>query len=268
MNRTGRDASDVYFLETCDALAAANIVPAEFARRHALLLLKPDAAITGAMTPALSWLLANGYRIVGAHPVKLTRLHLRALWYFNWHRATPERRRLADRLAGLSMSVVLILTHPDDTVPVSSRLTLEKGPADPRLREPAHLRSVLSAGTYLLNLVHSADEPDDVLRELGIYFGEPELSAVIAGCAADTDVFDEAFRIVHRIESSVARRTGDLSAVQDAVWADLEATGMTVRPRSGDEWLSAIETACERGVHLDVWFRTVIESAYRPLHRA
>lgn len=268
MTPTGGYASDTYFLETWDALVAAKIDPAQFARRHGLLLLKPDAAITGAMRPAVSWLLAYGYRIVGAYPVSLTRLHLRALWYFNWHRATPERRLLADRLAGLSMSVVLVLTHPDDDLPVSSRLTAEKGPADPNLRETGHLRSVLSAGTYLLNLVHSADHPDDVLRELGVYFGEPQLAEVIVACASDSDVSAEAFRLVDRIEAAVIRRPGDLTAAQDAVWAELLAAGMTERPQTGQEWLSALDDASRRGVLLDVWFRTVIESAHRPLHRA
>jgi len=55
---------------------------------------------------------------------------------------------------------------------------------------------------------------------------------------------------------------------QDAVWADLLAAGMTERPQTGQEWLSALDDASRRGVLLDVWFRTVIESAHRPLHRA
>lgn len=267
MTPTGGYASDTYFLEAWDALVAAKIDPTQFGHRHGLLLLKPDAAITGAMRPAVSWLLGHGYRIVGAYPVSLTRLHLRALWYFNWHRATPERRLLADRLAGLSMSVVLVLTHPDEALPVSSRLTAEKGPADPNLRETWHLRSVLSAGNYLLNLVHSADHPDDVLRELGVYFGEPQLGEVIVACASDSDASAEAFRIVDRIEAAVVRRPGDLASAEDAIWAELLAVDMTERPGSGEEWLSALDDADERGVLLDAWFRTVIESAYRPLHR-
>ena len=112
-----RHASDTYFLETRDALQRLSIEPDEFGCRTALLLLKPDAAVTGGMRRAVTWLTEHGYRIVGAHAVALTHLHLRALWYFNWHRATPERRRLADQLAGLSASIVLVVTHPDESVP-------------------------------------------------------------------------------------------------------------------------------------------------------
>ena len=121
-----RHASDTYFLETRDALERLSIDPDEFGWRTALLLLKPDAAVTGGMGRAVTWLTEHGYRIVGAHVVELTHLHLRALWYFNWHRATPERRRLADQLAGLSASIVLVVTHPDDSVPASVRLTADK----------------------------------------------------------------------------------------------------------------------------------------------
>jgi len=263
-----RYASDTYYLETWDALVAAKVDPDAFSRRNALLLLKPDAAITGTMRPAVSWLLATGYRIIGAYAVNLTGLHIRALWYFNWHRATRERRRLADRLAGLSLSVVLVVTHPDDSAPVSFRLTADKGPADPAQRESGQLRSALSARTYLLNLVHSADDPDDVLRELGIYFAEPHLSEVISVCATGADASAEAFGIVDRIESGVNRRSGDLTVAQDAIWDELLASGMTERPQSRDEWLSALDEAGRRDIRLDTWFRTVIESAYLPMHRA
>lgn len=267
-NSANRYDLDTYYLETCDALAAAGIDRDAFARRHALLLLKPDAAITGAMRPAVSWLLSHGYRIVGAYPVQFTRMHVRALWYFNWHRATAHRRRLGDRLAGMTPSVVLIVTHPDDTQPVSIRLTADKGPADPAQREPGQLRYALGAGTYLLNLVHTADDPDEVLRELSVYFAEPVLSEVLSACAADTDASAEAMSLVDRIESGVDRRSGDLAAAQDAVWDDLAASGMADRPRSGDEWLAALDAAEQRGIRLDPWFTMVIESAYQPMHRS
>lgn len=263
-----RHSLDTFYLETCDALAALGIDRDVFSRRHALLLLKPDAAITGAMRPAVSWLLDHGYRIVGAYAVEMGRMHIRALWYFNWHRATRDRRRLADRLAELAPSVVLAVTHPDDSEPVSSRLTADKGPADPAQRESGQLRFAISAGTYLLNLVHSADDPDDVLRELAIYFAEPRLSEVIAECAAGADASAEAFRIVDRVESAVSRRSGDVDAAQDAIWAELSATGVRERPHSEADWLRAIETARAGGVDLDPWYCLVIESAFLRMHRA
>jgi nucleoside diphosphate kinase len=262
-----RYGSDTYFLETCDALERLSIDPDEFGCRTALLLLKPDAAVTGGMRRAVTWLTEHGYRIVGAHAVALTHLHLRALWYFNWHCATPERRRLADQLAGLSASIVLVVTHPDDSVPASVRLTADKGPADPAQRAPGQLRYALAAGTYLLNQVHSPDDPDDVLRELSIYFADPELSEVIAACAAGADASADAVRLADRIESGVERRSGDLAVTHDMVWQHLRAFGATVMPRTGQEWVAAIDQADRHHVPVDLWFRIVLESAYLPMHR-
>ena len=263
----GRYDRDTYFLETLDALTASGIDPESFGHRHALLLLKPDAAVTGAMRPAVLWLLDHGYGIVDARAVQFTPLHIRALWYFNWHRATPERRRLADRLAGLSPALVVVVTHPDESVPVSVRLTADKGPADPAQREPGQLRHTLGAGTYMLNMVHTPDNADDVLRELSIYFGEPLLGEVIAGCSAGADASPEAIRLADEIERGVGRRSGDLTAAQDGLWSDLRGSGMTQRPDSGEQWLAVLDDADRRGAHVDIWFRTVIESAYLPMHR-
>jgi nucleoside diphosphate kinase len=263
----GRYRSDVYFLDTNDALDRLRIDAGEFATRTAVLLLKPDAAVTGGMGRAVSWLIGNDYRIVGAHPLRLTPLHLRALWYFNWHRATPERRKLADRLAQMTPSVVLIVTHPDETVPVSVRLTADKGPADPALRVPGQLRHALASGTYLLNQVHSPDDPDDVLRELSIYFAEPVLSEVISACAQGTDVAADAIRLTRRIEGAVPRRSGDLMAAHDAAWAHLRAAGVASRPETGPDWMTAIEVADNAHNPLDPWYRLVLESAHLPMHR-
>ena len=52
-------------------------------------------------------------------------------------------------------------------VPASVELTGLKGPTDPDARAPGQLRHLLGRYSYLLNLVHTPDEPADVLRELG-----------------------------------------------------------------------------------------------------
>ncbi|MGU3501334.1 nucleoside-diphosphate kinase [Mycobacterium sp. C31M] len=262
-----RYACDTYYLETRDALVRIGIDPDEFARRTGVLLLKPDAAVTGGMSRSICWLTRHGYRVVAARAVNLGPLHLRALWYFNWHKATPERRRLADQLAAMTPSIVLLVTHPDTDQPVSVRVTADKGPADPALREPGQLRHALAAGTYLLNQVHTPDDPDDVLREMSIYFPESELAGVLGAVADGTDIAGQAMELAQQVESGVPRRSGDLEVARDTVWQHLRAGGATVEPRTAGDWLSAVRTADERHIPIDPWFRMVLESAYLPMHR-
>lgn len=262
-----RYETDTYFVETRDALSRMKIDAGEFSYSRAVLLLKPDAAVTGGMSRAVTWLLEHRYRIVGAHQVQLTPLHLRALWYFNWHRATPQRRRLADQLAQVSASLVLIVSHPDRELPVSVRLTSDKGPADPAQRRPGHLRHALSSGTYLLNQVHSPDDPDDVLRELSIYFAEADLGEVISAAATGNDASAQAVRMAAEIESGVPRRRGDLAAAHQDSWRRLRASGVIPRPETGQDWIAAIEAADRNRIPLDAWYRIVLQSAYLPMHR-
>jgi nucleoside diphosphate kinase len=263
-----RYETDTYFVQTRDVLDRLQLDAAGFSFGRAVLLLKPDAAVTGGMGRAVTWLLVNGYRVVGAHPVQLTPLHLRALWYFNWHRATADRRRLADELAQVCPALVLIVTHPDRTQPVSVRLTADKGPADPAQRTPGQLRHTLSSGTYLLNQVHSPDDPDDVLRELSIYFPEAVLGEVISAAAAGADASADAVRLASEIESGVPRRNGDLATAQDDTRRRLRDAGVNIRPVTGRDWLAAIETADRHHIRLDAWYRIVLQSAYLPMHRA
>ncbi|MGJ6126498.1 nucleoside-diphosphate kinase [Mycolicibacterium sp. Y3] len=265
---TSRYQTDTYFVQTRDALARLRIDADEFSFHRAVLLLKPDAAITGGMSRAVAWLREHRYGIVGAHPVALTPLHLRALWYFNWHRATAERRMLADQLAQLSPSLVLIVTHPDRDRPVSVRLTADKGPADPDQRVPGQLRYALSSGTYLLNQVHSPDDPDDVLRELSIYFSEVVLGEVISAAALGDDASADALRIAAEIESGVPRRSGDLAAAHADTWNRLQGSGAVPQPETGRHWIAAIEAADRHRIPLDTWYRIVLQSAYLPMHRA
>ncbi|MEV6900518.1 hypothetical protein [Amycolatopsis sp. NPDC051372] len=94
---------------------------------------------------------------------------LRALWYFQWNTATPQVRRIADHCAD---SLLLVVAPAGDQgpladLPVPVRLTELVGPGDPAAREPGRLRTEL--GRYaLLNLVHSAGDTADMLRDLGI----------------------------------------------------------------------------------------------------
>jgi len=150
---------------------------------------------------------------------------------------------------------------------VSVRLTTDKGPADPSQRLPGQLRYALGAGTYLLNQVHSPDDPDDVLRELSIYFGEPELAEFISACRGGSDRAADAASLARQVESGVVHKSADLDVARDAIWPQLQDGGWSRRPGTGPEWMAALDAADRRHLDVDPWFRLVIEAAYLPMQR-
>ncbi|MEW2499542.1 MULTISPECIES: nucleoside-diphosphate kinase [unclassified Amycolatopsis] len=172
-DKRARYAADTYFQESLEHLRALTGDVGRFASGHGLLLLKPDAIAARRIMSTMDWLADNGFRVVGARRVRLTPVTLRALWYFQWNTATPQLRRIADHCAGCTDSLLLVVAPAGDQgpladLPVPVRLTELVGPSDPAAREPGRLRTEL--GRYaLLNLVHPAGDPADVVRDLGIY---------------------------------------------------------------------------------------------------
>ena len=165
-------ARDTWYLEAAGQLAAMSSDPAVDGARSAVLLIKPDGICAGAAPEAVRWLHEAGYSIHDAAAIELGRNDIRALWLHQWNIASAERRGLADIIRSLSPSLVLVLSRDrtEGDLPASVQLTTEKGPTDPTKRQPGQLRHALPTDSYLLNFVHTPDEPADVLRELGIYF--------------------------------------------------------------------------------------------------
>lgn len=189
-------ARDTWYLEASEQLAERTEDAAAEGARTAVLLIKPDGVCAGAAPAAVDWLLEAGYTIHDAAALELGRNDIRALWLHQWNIASAERRGLADVIRSLSPSLVLVLgrDRTDGDIPTSVELTSAKGPTDPTKRVPGELRHALPTDSYLLNFVHTPDEPADVLRELGIYF--------------DTARRAQAFeRILSRHDSAATART-------------------------------------------------------------
>lgn len=169
-------AADTYFWEGWeDLVAIAGDRALQVARDHTLLLLKPDAIATRNLSPTLEWLDAHGFTVVAADSVRIDRHTIRLLWRYQWNIARRERKDACDLLLPSADSLCLLVRKPLDcsVLPASVLFTRLKGPADPALRKPGQLRHLLGNRSTLLNFVHSADEPADVVRELAICL-EPE----------------------------------------------------------------------------------------------
>lgn len=261
--------ADTYVLEIVEQLARLRIDAGGFALRHSLVLLKPDAIVARAVDPVLKWLSENGFRVVDAMTVPVNRHLVRALWYYAWNIASPERRRLADLLAAVSDCLLLVVSAAHGDLPAPVRLTEAAGPADPRQQQPGQLRHRLGQRTTLLNLVHTPDDPADVLRELAIYFAENQRAEVITRAYTGADRAESARELADALYARTPGRSFDPAVAVDRVRRDLERAGTPVPADfdAGDDAACAgvLDRALIAGRDIDPWSAVVLGSRVLPL---
>jgi nucleoside diphosphate kinase len=257
--------ADTYYQESYEQLAALTDDVAGFAHRHAALLLKPDAVVARTLDAAVEWLAEQDFRIVGAATTRLTRTMIRSLWYFQWNLATPDRRRLAALfLEDADALVLLVRPGRDSDIPASVRLTRLKGPTDPDARVPGQLRHLLGRYSYLLNLVHTPDEPADVLRELAVHFDHAERESLFRSALAEEDRTGHALDLADRLYAGTKPRDLDFEPAAERLRAALSgrpglAPGATPR--------QLVEHAWEHGLDVDPWDMVIVGSKVLPMRQ-
>jgi hypothetical protein len=206
-------AVDTHFRESWEDLTALGGAARELAHRHALVLLKPDAVAARKLEPTLCWLAEQQAVVVAAERGRLCRHQTRAMWRYQWNVATRDRRDLADLLVAAGESLLLVVRLPDGPVPAAVRLSNRKGPADPGRRRPWQLRHRLGGGNYLINFVHVADEPADLVRELGVLCGHMDRRRVYRAMLDGADRSAQAREQVARLYRNTPERDLGLDGV-------------------------------------------------------
>lgn len=261
--------SDTYVLESVEQFARLRIDARGFAARHSLLLLKPDAIVARAVESTLKWLSENGYRVVDVATVPVNRHLVRALWYYAWNIASPERRRLADLLAAVSDCLLLVVAGPHGELPAPVRLTEAKGPTDPRKRKPGQLRHLLGQQNFLLNLVHTPDDPADVLRELAIYFPENQRADVITRAYTGADRAETARELADALYARTPCRSFDRGVAVERVLRDIDRSGTPLPPGfdadSTADCAAVLTRALGAGQDIDPWSAVVLGSQVLPM---
>lgn len=282
LDRLHRPAADVdtYVIESVGHLRRLGVDPVDFAERHTLLLLKPDAIVARSVEPTLDWLAEAGYRVAHAERITADRHLARAMWRTSWITASAERRRLADLLVGVCDALVLVIADAADDAhadagaeagvaePVSVRLTRAKGATDPRRRAPGELRHALGVHSHLLNLVHTPDDPFDVLRELAIVFDERTRERVLAGITAGGGA-DRARALAPGLYAGAPDRGFDRAEAHRRVLADAAAAGVAAPADTGNPDADAaalLHSVWDEGVAADPWSVVVLGAHVLPLN--
>ncbi|MFH8337106.1 hypothetical protein [Streptomyces sp. AM6-12] len=208
-----------------------------------LLSFKCDGMAGRRAERTLRYLADQGFSILASAPIRHNRHSMRELWRYNWHVYTTDRLALMTLMHSVTDSVLLIVRDDrrDAAVPGSVRLADLKGSADPEARGPEHLRTVLDPPNKIINFVHVADEPADIVREIGIFLDRPERRALLAEVrAADAEA------ATRRAHAEVAR----LEARIPASDFDLEAALKRVEPAAGPDALARLRFAVSGGTRL------------------
>ena len=259
---------DTYFRDSWEDLSGvAGKGAVAVASTHALLLLKPDAVVRRRLSAALDWLTTRGWRITHAQRFRVNRWAIRAFWQYQWNTATRDRREMADLYMSATDSLVLVLRAPDAGEWATAALTRVKGSSDPARCRPGQLRSVLGTLNQQLNLVHSADEPADLVREIGICCTPAERAVVYRAMAAGADAEVLARRLASTLEAEYPpldlTLSGTVSRLQGRLGGGNEHDRLhrcLAAVRDGDEtgWRDVVGLAERAGVTLTRWDRVVL----------
>jgi nucleoside diphosphate kinase len=205
--KVDRYSDEVYFRETAEDLFAVLAPSAveRFCRQHTLLLLKPDAVVAGRLTTAIAWLTGNAFRVAAAAVTRFNRNTVRALWQETLVNASRDRVELADDYMTAAECLLLLVQYSDPHTTASAVLGGQKGPPQPQLCLPGQLRYELGAMNYQLNRVHAADDPADMVRELGVLCDYPTRLDLLHSAASETDGLEAARTLVDRLEAGHPR---------------------------------------------------------------
>jgi nucleoside diphosphate kinase len=262
-------ATDTYFLESWeDYLATAGEVSALPLSRFAAVTLKPDAVVGRTLKPTMEWLGDQGFKIVAAELVEFERHITRGIWYYSWNVASRDRKDVVDILLPATPSLFLALHGPEDA---ALWLSENKGPANPKYRQPGQLRYGLGYFSTLLNFVHTSDEPADFVRELAVYFPAPIRQRIYRGMASHENALSRAEDLAGELEARFSPHDLEMEAsvnrVRELVDAHLDGAISDRAPLqliqeiangSSRDWRALLNLVESAGIHCDKWDLIVI----------
>lgn len=217
-------AEDLYFRECWadvnDVLGDGTL---DLLSRVALFNFKPDGLVARRAERTLDFFEEHGFTIIGTAPMRFNRHSMRELWRYDWNVYTTDRLALCSLMHSATETVLLILrdNRYDGVIPAAVRLSDLKGSADPEARGPEALRSVLTPPNRVINFNHVADEPADLVREVGIFLDRAERRTLFEEVRRDfsADLAEKARAEVRRLEELIPGNDFDLDRALDRIEA-------------------------------------------------
>ncbi|MFL6137861.1 MAG: nucleoside-diphosphate kinase [Frankiaceae bacterium] len=173
----------------------------EVLHRSTLMLVKPDGLATGKLKAIRDFLAAHGFSVIGAELFHFDRYTGRELWRHQHTLATLDRLAVNDVVLQAGPTLLLLLRSDGRHVaPASVHLSSLKGKADMSQQAADSLRSILNRPNRMCSMIHCADEPADLIRELNLLMDPVPRRRLLAQLAdgtsstADEELVD---RVLH-----------------------------------------------------------------------
>ncbi|WP_423461862.1 nucleoside-diphosphate kinase [Promicromonospora sp. MS192] len=134
----------------------------------ALILVKPDGVAAGKFGIIREYFTSRGVQILDLERLKFNRHIHRELWRYQHTLATPDRLAVEELVLRSGHSFLLLARAERPVVPASVHVSELKGAATVEATGQATLRSLLDRPNPLFSMLHTSDEPADLIRELAI----------------------------------------------------------------------------------------------------
>jgi hypothetical protein len=138
--------------------------------RRALAILRPDAFAFRRAHRIVEFLRAHDLVPIAWRPFRFSWHQVLDLWRYQLTKATDDRLGLGCELLTGEPSVLVLLAErrPAGGIPASVRLWSLKGAFDAQGRGRGTLRDALAVPHRMFGFLHTADEPIDLIREVGV----------------------------------------------------------------------------------------------------
>jgi hypothetical protein len=196
-------ASETYFRESLsDFTEVLGDSLSDTLWRTGLLIVKPDGLAASKLRTICRYLVENHLLVVGSALFSFNPTSAREFWRYQFTLATLDRLAVNDRVLLAGPALLLMLTDArSHDLPTSVRMSLLKGAADLSVQQAGTLRSLLGQPNRLCSMIHCADEPADLIRELGVLLDAPTRRRLLRSIqrqepsALDRAALEDALRI-------------------------------------------------------------------------
>lgn len=154
--------------------------------KYALIIIKPESLVSNKLEMVISLLKKHNFEIVYYKFMKINASQVIALWENSWNNVSLERVLINQKIYNSYYSLIIILKNSHSNYQfnelifndASTYITCLKGSANKAVRDKGTFRDILKPINYIINYIHTSDDTENMLREIGVLFTVDEMFTI------------------------------------------------------------------------------------------